>query len=628
MCCVRNVVVVAISLFLIGACGAPTGGGGHLTATGEDTGTGSGFNPEDLPGGTTPAKKLECEQVGLEEPCFDSVGTKVGVGECISGIRTCDGEYWSACIGQVIPIPEYCDSRDNDCDGDIDEGVLSACGDCNPYCTKVASGIGTEDPLEPEEQNSLNVVKTPEGWITLTSTAVNLNVIWVANSQEGTVSKLDTTTGFETGRYKFCSNPSRTAVGFFGNGWVACRSNGGRVARILNFEGECIDKNGNGVIDTSRDLNNDHVISGDEMLPMGQDECIVWTTDTGKQYGSNVARALGVHTDGFGWVGLWEGKQLLKIAPEDGQVIDNIPIPANPYGLVIDKQGTIWVSGRGGGVLVKAVPGTKQVSSLKPPGGVDPYGIALDEFDRVWIANCCSNHSVKMYDPKTGQWASVAVKARPRGLVANLSGRMFVANDQSNQVAVIDMNAMQTFQYIDLGGGRFPLGMALDAAGFVWAVNQQSGSIHKINSFSLEKVGEYPVGTGPYTSSDMTGSAFFDAVPPGWYRHRFEAAHVSGLTGLMAMNNAQWVDLTIDYVAPPEAYVKFRVRTGESKEEIDASLWTPLVGPFPDQTFPVELSTVLEKAGHFLDVEVWLYPSKDGAMPILKGMDIKYEASP
>ena len=103
---------------------------------------------------------------------------------------------------------------------------------------------------------------------------------------------------------------------------------------------------------------------------------------------------------------------------------------------------------------------------------------------------------------------------------------------------------------------------------------------------------------------------------------------MSGLTGLMAMNNAQWVDLNVDYVTPPEAYVKFRVRTGESEEEINASLWTPLVGPFPDQVFPVELNTVLEKAGHFLDVEVWLYPSKDGAMPILKNMNIKYETSP
>jgi sugar lactone lactonase YvrE len=439
---------------------------------------------------------------------------------------------------------------------------------------------------------------------------------------------LDTTTGFETGRYKFCSNPSRTAVGFFGNGWVACRSDGGRVARILNFEGECKDSNGNGVIDTSRDLNNDHVISGGEMLPEGEDECVSWTNDIGSQWNSNVARALGVHTDGYGWVGLWEAKRLVQIAPEDGAIVNSISIPANPYGLAIDKEGTIWVSGRGGGLLVKVVPATGQVSSMAPPGGFSPYGIALDEFGRVWTADCCGNHAARMYDPKTGQWSQVAVKARPRGLVANMNGRIFVANDQSHQVAVIDMNAMKTINYIDLGGGRFPLGMAIDAAGFVWAVNQQSGSVHKINSFSLEKVGEYPVGSGPYTYSDMTGSAFFDAVPPGWYRHRFEAAHVSGLTGLMAMSNAQWGDLVVDYVAPPGAYVKFRVRTGETIEEIEASLWTPLVGPFPDQVFPVELSTVLNKAGHFLDVEVWLYPSKDGAMPILKGMSLKYEASP
>ena len=205
---------------------------------------------------------------------------------------------------------------------------------------------------------------------------------------------------------------------------------------------------------------------------------------------------------------------------------------------------------------------------------------------------------------------------------------MFVACDQSNKVAVIDITTLTKFNEISLGGGHFPIGMAVDSAGFIWAVNQQSGSVHKINGNSLAVVGNYPVGKGPYTYSDMTGSAFFDAVPPGWYRHRFEASQLGGVTGLAAMNNALWGTLSIDFVAPPGAYIKFRVRTGTTEEDVNKSLWTPLVGPFPDQTFPVDLSTVLEEAGHFLELEVWMYPSEEGAKPLVKGFDIKYEAAP
>ena len=635
---VGMIALFAGGFFLASACSS--GGSGKSNALPSDQVTGGegdntfGVKPTDNeqtgvdpsnPNGPPPL--VECDQDGAQQICFDGDEAKIDVGECRSGVRTCTEGYWTPCIGQVIPVPEYCDFRDNNCDGQQDEGVLSSCGDCNPHCAEESSGAGTTDPLTPDDINSLNVVQTNEGWLTLTETSVNLNVIWVANSAEGTVSKLDTTTGAEMGRYVVCGDPSRTAVGKFGDGWIACRSNSAAVAYITNFEGLCEDKNGNGQIDTSRDQNNDSVISPSEMLPNGQDECVKWVKPAATN--ANIARALGVDLSEHGWVGIWETKQLVRIEKEGGTVVQNVALPANPYGLAIDQQGTIWVSGRGGGLLVKYDPQTGQLSSMKPDSSYSPYGIAVDEFGRIWSAQLGSGgNKVYMYDPKTNGWTSVGVPARARGLVANGSGRLFVACDQSHRVAVIDLTTLTKFNEINLGGGHFPLGMAVDSAGFIWAVNQQSGSVHKINGNSLAVVGNYPVGKGPYTYSDMTGSAFFDAVPPGWYRHRFEASQLGGVTGLAAMNNAVWGTLSIDYVAPPGAYIKFRVRAGSTEAELEASLWTPLVGPFPDQTFPVDLTSIIEKTGRFMELEIWLWPSEDGAKPLLKGFDIKYEAVP
>lgn len=55
-------------------------------------------------------------------------------------------------------------------------------------------------------------------------------------------------------------------VGVFGDGWVVCCSNLGIVVCIVNFEGECFDNNGNGVIDISCDLDGSYIIDLSEMM--------------------------------------------------------------------------------------------------------------------------------------------------------------------------------------------------------------------------------------------------------------------------------------------------------------------------------------------------------------------------
>ncbi len=58
----------------------------------------------------------------LQESCYGGAPETVGVGQCAPGARVClDGET-TACVGQVLPFPEFCDGFDNDCDGEADEG--------------------------------------------------------------------------------------------------------------------------------------------------------------------------------------------------------------------------------------------------------------------------------------------------------------------------------------------------------------------------------------------------------------------------------------------------------------------------------------------------------------------------
>ncbi|MBI5077346.1 putative metal-binding motif-containing protein [Candidatus Falkowbacteria bacterium] len=67
----------------------------------------------------------ECDP-GDQKVCGSS-----DVGECKLGWQKCgvDG-VWDDCIGSIESKPEVCNGVDDDCDGQIDEGVLNACGQC------------------------------------------------------------------------------------------------------------------------------------------------------------------------------------------------------------------------------------------------------------------------------------------------------------------------------------------------------------------------------------------------------------------------------------------------------------------------------------------------------------------
>ena len=176
---------------------------------------------------------------------------------------------------------------------------------------------------------SSGVESGPNGELQLGQTRTESSFGWIANTEFATITKLDLNTGGQIAEYdsalldgtngarppgEMCINdpmrpgqgncPSRTAVDLRGAVYVANRAfdHQATVTKIAGREEDCVDRDGDGVIRTSRDLNSNGQIDSDNGEFLGQeDECLLWTVDVGGPSGG-VARAVAVDADGFVWV--------------------------------------------------------------------------------------------------------------------------------------------------------------------------------------------------------------------------------------------------------------------------------------------------------------------------------------
>jgi streptogramin lyase len=511
--------------------------------------------------------------------------------------------------------PEECDNIDNNCNGEVDEGVGSSCGNCDPSCHLVEIGPAGDENFSLEESNSSGLAKDKDGNLLLNSEEIKVAFIWVANSGESTVSKLDTTTGKEVGRYYTCSDPSRTSVDLYSDVWVACRADGG-VAKIVAYEKNCVDKNKNGKIETSKDTDGNGKISGNEMLPKGTDECVKFIAYPG----GSCQRAAGVDAQNNAWIGEWNGSVLRRLNADDGTVLQSISIGCNPYGLVVDKNGIIWASGRGCDKLIRVDPKTGNYNHISPPSG-NLYGITVDKNGRVWMGHY-SNQGISRYDPATGQWNWITQSLGghyPRGMAGSAEGYMYsgLGGGCDHYVARVHIDSLAV-NLIDVGGGcKASIGVALDSGGFLWAVNYDSSSATKINTATQTVVGEYPVGANPYTYSDMTGyTAKNYTQPQGYYQHIIPGGPVGA---------TQWTHLFVDAFYQGQSFVKVRLRAGDTVSALNQAAWLGPFGPFPPNVFPMDLTAIPGLVGKYLQVEIILTADEQGNSALLKGFSVQYQ---
>ncbi|MCH9688584.1 MAG: hypothetical protein K0V04_44545 [Deltaproteobacteria bacterium] len=358
------------------------------------------------------------------------------------------------------------------------------------------------DPGPPPIDFDLGIIPDAPEFCTPGDGEVEASYIWIANSTQSTISKIDTVSMIEEGRYLTRQDqngsPSRTSVSLTGNVVVANR-NGGITKFYANHD-DCNDSNGNGVIDTANDAT---------WQSWGNEECMAWHTPMVYASQRPVAWTQGEFDTAACstinekiWTSGANGNaiEVLLVDGDTGVVEDTIPIPgvsANFYGIygaAVDSEGNFWGSQLGSGSLVRVNLQSLAVDTWPMAGS--GYGMTVDQDGFVWT---CSS-TASRFDPVTETWQTAQVGGSG-GCMADATGTLWLA---SNPVVGINTTTLAVEHQFNVPQGSH--GVSIDFEGNVWAVSLFGTDAYRIDP----DTGQFDTFTGlvsPYTYSDMTGFA-------------------------------------------------------------------------------------------------------------------------
>jgi RHS repeat-associated protein len=408
----------------------------------------------------------------------------------------------------------------------------------------------------------VNVIRDEFNHLHVKNETTPFNFIWVAVSSRGTVVKLDTDTGKVLGEF-FTSpagqprNPSRTTVDHNGNVWASNRD-GNSVLRIgLAENGQCVDRNGNGVIETSKGQNdirpwtNAGGVDTDGGVETAQDECIINYTRV-RAHGT---RHVSVNAANDVWVSGTGGHQFDLLDGVTGQIKRQEPsVGYGGYGGLIDKKGVIW-SARALLRWDTALP-LKGTNGGNWKGyGHDSYGLCIDSQGNVWNTELGGNRIHKFAPDGTLVGSYAHGNHYAQGCVVDGKDHVWVAHSlYANTVGHLKPDGT-LLGSIPVGSG--PTGVAVDANGKIWATNHNSRTVSRIDpemgpmgADGGTRVGQVDLTTvdlkgNLYNYSDMTGSTLSGAPAGGTWTQVFDSGIEGAEWGTIAWNGSVCGDASL-----------------------------------------------------------------------------------
>ena len=458
--------------------------------------------------------------------------------------------------------------------------------------------------------------------------------IWISLSQRCTIAKIDTDTGAILGEFstisdgESCNESSRTTVALDGSVWVGHRGPGGATHVGLKELNQCLDRNGNGTIETSTGYGDVLPWDGtDSVAANAGDECILHHVDTDApplSFGDT--RHMSIDGNNNLWIGDRNGgSQFVKVDGTNGAILtEKRDFGCGGYGGLIDGEGVIW-SATSGSTMLRWDPDAPDSATNPRCINVTNYGVALDGDGWVWTTQLSGGvlHKISP-DGNTILGPFPYGSSSAQGLAVDGNGDVWVSSSLfcGSGCTVGHLKNDGTFVgNVQNPTGSGSTGVAIDSKGKIWTANRTSNTATRIDpnggdvgADGTTKIGAvdltvpFPAGPGnlpspsPYNYSDMTGSQLLSSTAP---QGSWTVTQDGGSAGF------KWGEIVWTHETPAGASVLVEARAADSEAGLGSVEFAAVTNDSP-----------FSMTGRFIQVRVTMRPGDGDASPVLKDIRV------
>lgn len=458
----------------------------------------------------------------------------------------------------------------------------------------------------------INVEHSASGSLELSSVTSPFGFVWITKTEKGTVVKIDAATAEVVGEYRTSPRyglPRRTAVDLNGNVWVENHWDGTVTHIGLVEHGQCVDRNGNGVIDTSARLGDvlpwPNLNGGDAErdLLAAQDECVLHFTRITDNYGTD---QVSVDANNDLWVGTTRGA-FVTVDGRSGEITRvELGIGVGGYGGLMADDGFLWSTGPSG--TLRWDTGFELVAPQTDAYAVLPYSsseLCIDSAGRIW-STYFYDGDIRVFSPDgklAGQYAHGGANAH--GCVVDKRDDVWVAHtsaEGARSVGHLDRSGA-LIDVIPVDSG--PTHVGVDPAGRIWATNYFTNEVARIDPALAPTDPAYlthiAVGGVSHSLGDITGSMLRGAPLSGTWAAVVDA----GVTG------AKWNKVVYN----GEVFGDGRLVV-TAASSYDGRSWTRPVIVDSGRSLPVA-------NGRYLKLTAIFSRASDGRSPILTDLSVR-----